>query len=48
MKHPYADLTVSRVSLQNYANLEIVFSLSLDFHAARLSMYVNLASLLIL
>ena len=38
MKNSYTDLTVPRVSLQNYAKLEIVFSLSLDFHAACLSM----------
>ena len=37
MKNSDTDLTVSRVSLQNYAKLEIVFSLSLDLHAACLS-----------
>ena len=37
MKNTDADLTVSQVSLQNYAKLEIVFSLSLDFQCACLS-----------
>ena len=37
MKNSDTDLTVSQLSLQNYAKLEIVFSLSLDFHAACLS-----------
>ena len=38
MKNSDTGLTVSQVSLQNYAKLEIVFSLSLDFDAASLSM----------
>ena len=39
MKNSDTDLTVSRVSLQNYAKLEIiiVFSKSLDLHTACLS-----------
>ena len=37
MKNSDTDLTVSQLSLQNYAKLEIVFSLSLEFHATCLS-----------